>query len=1136
MVKSDKLGIFAKGLNYINSKHQGNRINMIELLNSDKKGRTKLLKKLGLRLINLNEYILYGKNNILPVKKFISGIGRYVKKTKDEMKKNNAIGGTDERITFDDAYVLPNDNSRLIQRIGSEVKANLNDAISIKLDYYYLVDGDKTYAIKPLDVYRYKDITNIYHSLIEWANSFHNGDEYIPFVEGIYISIIKENGGGCCSSEYKKVKYNGMELKNPKSSNNNCFFACIKDYCELSKLTKTYCNRLRNEVNIESDSIITISQAFRIFDNVYDYEDKALKIINNEDGITDYSFNYDKDNKIQELLVLYLADNHYMIYKGLSENICVICKAKYKNTHTCPELCFTCKFRHKGKCNKQRLSYYNNQILKKKNIKYVLYNEIKEDYNKENIIHYDLETYLDENKSNIPYIVGFTFGKNNFKYIAGDDCMERFVDLILDVAKNYCTRIKAEPRASDIKKFKKLFPKTEFDIKWWFDELKTIMPKNKMGYDLYELCENGDINEITYKKMYINAFNGSNFDHFKLYAEFKRRKIEECGNRLISNNSLMKAQFKNIIFIDLWRHINQSLKNSLLEFGCEVIKGDFDHSKHCRWEDMTNDLRNDCLKYLKSDVMGLKELYDKLSLANYERFGSNLSRLISTSQNSYEQWAKVINQSNVKIPLPTLEQYEAFRSSLYAGRCYKSKSNFKSSQYEAYMNGTLDYDMIDDYIEDLDVNSLYPSAMMYKYPTGDTYKMSEKRIEIENENLRLTKKFKYMSICKINYTPNRYLAHAILPRREELSLKWDLTPNQGWYCSVDIENAIQNGYDVDILEGYYWKKTRLIFVEYIEELYQIKKDAKVSGNKALYNLAKLLMNGLYGKMCQKPIYTETIDIKTNAQFWKFFKTHQIKEMIEYGDMMCLVGEKREEYNKARAYNKPTHLGSFILAYSRRIMLDYMHKLNPYFDISRHTSGRVNLEEAIQLQQENDIYYTDTDSLQVNHRQSNGIKVSDELGDMGYDIQGKIIRAFFIQPKLYCDIFAINKKKPGLYCNSVNCTIKCKCNKLGIQCCCECDGDLHLHLKGKGVPNNKLELKHFEELDNGNSVRLRPDFRMKRIGLKRNEQQMKYEQFSIITLTGKIVEKEIGKQQWKGRYFVGNNSTPHNHIANEILCF
>jgi hypothetical protein len=57
------------------------------------------------------------------------------------------------------------------------------------------------------------------------------------------------------------------------------------------------------------------------------------------------------------------------------------------------------------------------------------------------------------------------------------------------------------------------------------------------------------------------------------------------------------------------------------------------------------------------------------------------------------------------------------------------------------------------------------------------------------------------------------------------------------------------------------------------------------------------------------------------------------DMIKFHDKVCLVGQKREDVDKQKALTKPTQLASFILAYSRRIMLNYMKQLNPYFDIS-----------------------------------------------------------------------------------------------------------------------------------------------------------------------------------------------------------
>src|SRR5690606_13418478 len=100
-------------------------------------------------------------------------------------------------------------------------------------------------------------------------------------------------------------------------------------------------------------------------------------------------------------------------------------------------------------------------------------------------------------------------------------------------------------------------------------------------------------------------------------------------------------------------------------------------------------------------------------------------------------------------------------------------------------------------------------------------------------------------IYRIQYVTNKDLIDSILPSREEGRLIWDLKDGCGIYNSIDIDNALKQGYKIKIIEGYYWEKTENVFDNYINYLYQFKKNAKKGS--AQYTLAKLMMNGLYGK-------------------------------------------------------------------------------------------------------------------------------------------------------------------------------------------------------------------------------------------------------------------------------------------------
>ena len=66
-----------------------------------------------------------------------------------------------------------------------------------------------------------------------------------------------------------------------------------------------------------------------------------------------------------------------------------------------------------------------------------------------------------------------------------------------------------------------------------------------------------------------------------------------------------------------------------------------------------------------------------------------------------------------------------------------------------------------------------------------------------------------------------------------------------------------------------------MFESYIEYLYQFKKDAKKG--TAQYTLAKLMMNGLYGKTIQKPILDENKIVWLREEF--------IKYHIKYGGVI-----------------------------------------------------------------------------------------------------------------------------------------------------------------------------------------------------------------------------------------------------------
>ena len=142
--------------------------------------------------------------------------------------------------------------------------------------------------------------------------------------------------------------------------------------------------------------------------------------------------------------------------------------------------------------------------------------------------------------------------------------------------------------------------------------------------------------------------------------------------------------------------------------------------------------------------------------------------------------------------------------------------------------------------------------------------------------------------------------------------------------------------------------------------------------------------------------------------------------------------------------KPVYLGSFILGYSRRIMLDYLKKSNPYFD-----------SVILDKQLEHAPFYTDTDSIQIHQRNLKDITLNNEIGGISDDLGAncKILYGGWIAPKLYF-LEYIEKKGD--------------------------DVSIKHHFRGKGVPKDKLNIEMFEQMMSGDSVTIEMTLDFKRI--------------------------------------------------------
>jgi hypothetical protein len=92
------------------------------------------------------------------------------------------------------------------------------------------------------------------------------------------------------------------------------------------------------------------------------------------------------------------------------------------------------------------------------------------------------------------------------------------------------------------------------------------------------------------------------------------------------------------------------------------------------------------------------------------------------------------------------------------------------------------------------------------------------------------------------FVPTEYITSS-----EEKEITMTLT-------SVDLQLFLDyyDVYNMEYHEGWKFKSSRKLFTEYIDKWTAVKIQSKLDGNKAMYLLAKLMLNALYGKFALNP--------------------------------------------------------------------------------------------------------------------------------------------------------------------------------------------------------------------------------------------------------------------------------------------
>lgn len=371
----------------------------------------------------------------------------------------------------------------------------------------------------------------------------------------------------------------------------------------------------------------------------------------------------------------------------------------------------------------------------------------------------------------------------------------------------------------------------------------------------------------------LNWLFRNNFRHVKDRKELETKTF----TTLISDKGLFYSieivfkkqgkKVKKVTIYDSLKIIPLSVKQTAKGFGLPISKLKIDYKKY---REVGHKLDEQEVEYLKNDVsivsMALKTLFDQglTSMTQGSNALNDYKKIVGTK--NFERW----------FPMP---DYDADIRQSYKGGFTFLQPHFKEiGQGEGIV---------------LDVNSLYPSVM-YECPLPYGHGVFfEGEYQEDNVYNLYVQSFVCQFEIKPNHIPTIQIKHGRFVENEYL------TSSEGEDVSLCLTNVDlklffdhYDVYNIEYISGWKFKSTNKLFKDYIDKWNGVKVQAQKEGNKGMRQLAKLMLNSLYGKFALNPIVQSKIP---------YFEDNKVKYKL---------GEQESR--------KPIYIpaGSFITAWAR----------------------------------------------------------------------------------------------------------------------------------------------------------------------------------------------------------------------------
>jgi len=859
-------------------------------------------------------------------------------------------------------------------------------------------------------------------------------------IKFITIAIIPEIMlGGCNSTSYTSTIISNVKVISYKTTGNNCLFTSITKQNCMRKKKYPKSNEIRMMLGepkgtpMGLEHLEVLAEIYKTTIKVYSIVDDKIEMIGS--GL------FDNDDVVEVLL--YNGHYYHIVHKdwcGRKER-CKRCNKKIIVSNLQKHICnagnitFVNRYKMKDRMGKSRMREYcdefdGSKFKKKKNKKSV------QKYPIHNLV-YDFETFpLAENGHSLVYASGL--------YYVEEDRYFQFY------GKNA--------------------------LKDTMDFIKKMNDEFNIGFNLI-------------------SYNGAGFDHYFIYHYLLQKKVKFDVPPLINGARILTMNFwKNRTF-DLFLFACPNSLDSLLKgFKVkEIAKGVFPHLFPKKWGDCDYvgpmarefypkrmlmkvddvkqkwavippifDFKAECLKYLRSDVLGLYAVFEKMRIEILNITGEDFRSYLTISQMSFDFNCSLMNKDDTaELPQDT-EVYDMIDKTIYGGRTTPVKLRFcnevlknkfinckgdkkkiqklikksvkKREQFELRIEAGEEWeDLIKEYRDweyliPFDVKSLYPTTYSKPFPagkgtlySGDEYWQKRNEFMSKSGNgfsrmyLDTNRKPKYIKSewawgiyeVDILFIPKHIIP--LLPQKNEKeNTVWDLIPRKGqMYNTIDLEEAERVGYKFHLKKAFVYPMAKCLLNDFVQKVYAIKKEQDMFKNskdpelKAKYNPAKRMTI----KIMLNSLYGKMIQrpvLESSVIIDTFEASVEFHKKYEWSGFETIGDDRILMTGIIREFegccSKPVQVGSFILSYSRVIMREYMDMVDEYRWLNNEKSMK------------RSFYYTDTDCIWISSFQRYLLahKIGEELGDVEDELEGGICYdCYFICPKVYLATYHID---------------------------------------------------------------------------------------------------------------------------------